>query len=228
MHEGDMPNKRRSRVFRGTAGFTLVELLIAVAIAGVVMGGIYSVFRSQQSSYAAQAQVTALEQQVRAAMYFMQRDISMAGCDPAGTAHAGILTAAADSIRLTEDLNGDGNPSEYNEDITYSLYASGGIQKLGRKTPFTATNQPVVEHVDALDFVYLDSAGHILSPPVADPSQIRSVQITMVVRADRADPRYFNTTIYRNQAGDVIFGPENDHFRRRLLTAETRCRNLAF
>jgi len=226
-----MPNigkKREGGRWRSSHGFTLVELLIAVAIAGIVMGGIYSVFLSQQSSYEAQAQVTALEQKVRAAMYFMQRDISMAGCDPTGNANAGILTAGAHSIRLTEDLNSNGDSTEYNEDVTYALYTTGGIQKLGRKSPFTASNQPVVEDLDALDFLYFDAAGNVLPTPVSDPSRIRSIQITLVVRADKADRHFSNTTIYRNQAGTSIFGPANDHFRRRLLTAEVMCRNLAF
>jgi len=220
--------------WRCNQGFTLVELLIAVAIAGVVMGGIYSVYVSQETSYAALAQVTALEQKVRAAMFFMQRDISMAGCDPTDRADAGILTAGSHSIRFTEDLNGDGDPNEYNEDITYSLYTSkDGIQKLGRRSPYKKNNhfvhnQPVVEGVDALDFVYLDAAGTVLATPVSDPSQIRSVQITLVVRADKADPHFSNATIYRNQFDVPVFGPANDHFRRRLLTAEVLCRNLAF
>ncbi len=223
-----MGKKREGGRWGSSHGFTLVELLIAVAIAGIVMGGIYSVFLSQQSSYEAQAQVTALEQKVRAAMYFMQRDISMAGCDPSGNAHAGILTAGSHSIRLTEDLNSNGDSTEYNEDVTYDLYTTGGIQKLGRKSPFTASNQPVVEDVDALDFLYFDAAGNVLPTPVSDPSRIRSVQITLVVRGEKTDPRFSNTTIYRNQAGTSIFGPANDHFRRRLLTAEVMCRNLAF
>jgi len=211
-----------------TAGFTLVETLIALTIAGVVMGGIYSVYLSQQGSYTAQEQVTALEQKVRAAMYFMNRDISMAGCDPTGNANARILTATAHSIRFTEDLNGNGDASEYNEDITYSLYMSGGIQKLGRKTPFTANNQPVAENVEALDFIYLDKNSNVLPTPVADPSRIRSVQITLVVRADRKDPHYRNANVYKNQQGQVVLGPENDNFRRRLMTAQVLCRNLAF
>ena len=223
--------KRDDGRWQSVPGFTLVELLIAMAIAGVVMTGIYSVYRSQQSSYAAQTQVTGLEQKVRAAMFYMQRDISMAGCDLTGNAHAGILTADSHSIRLTEDLNGNGDPTEYNEDITYDLYIpDDNIQKLERKTPYRdgPSGQVAVEHVDALDFVYLDAAGNVLPTPVSDPTRIRSVQITLVVRAGKADPHFSNTTIYRNQFDVPIFGPANDHFRRRLLTAQVLCRNLAF
>ncbi|MFZ0448654.1 MAG: prepilin-type N-terminal cleavage/methylation domain-containing protein [Desulfatiglandaceae bacterium] len=223
-----MGKKREGGRWRSSPGFTLVELLIAMAIAGIVMAGTYSVYRSQQSSYAAQTQVTALEQKVRAAMFYMQRDISMAGCDPSGHADAGILTADSHSIRLTEDLNGNGDPSENNEDISYSLYTSKGIQKLGRKTPFTASNQPVVEDVDSLNFVYLDKAGNVLPTPVADASKIRSIQITLVVRAEAQDPHYTNMTVYVNQQGQTVLGLQKDHFRRRLMTAEVLCRNLAF
>ncbi|MBN1907686.1 MAG: prepilin-type N-terminal cleavage/methylation domain-containing protein, partial [Deltaproteobacteria bacterium] len=64
-----------------TPGFTLVELLIAMAIAGVVMAGVYSAYSSQQRSYLAQEQVAAVQQNLRVAMYFMEREIRMAGCD---------------------------------------------------------------------------------------------------------------------------------------------------
>ncbi len=220
--------KRPLEIRKGQPGFTLVELLIAVAIAGIVMGGVYSVYVSQQGSYEAQQQVAAIEQKVRTAIYFLNRDIAMAGCDPRGNADARILTADANAIRLTEDLNDNGDAGEYNEDITYSLYTSKGVRKLGRKTPFTANNQPVAENVERLDFVYLDRNGQVLAAPVADPSLIRSVQITLVVRADKADPRYTNQHIYRNQQKQTLLGPNNDHFRRRLMTAEVWCRNLTF
>jgi len=224
-----MAMKRPLEIRKGQPGFTLVELLIAVAVAGIVMGGVYSVYVSQQGSYEAQQQVTAIEQKVRAASYFLNRDIAMAGCDPGGNADARILAADATSIRFTEDLNGNGDAGEYNEDITYSLYTSGdGIQKLGRKTPFTANNQPVAENVERLDFVYLDRNGQVLATPVADPSLIRSVQITLVVRADKVDPHYTNQHTYTNQQGQTLLGPNNDHFRRRLVTTEVWCRNLTF
>ncbi len=219
---------------KGQPGFTLVELLVAVAVAGMVMGGVYSVYVSQQGSYEAQQQVTTIEQKVRAAVYFLNRDIAMAGCDPGGNADARILAADANSIRFTEDLNGNGDAAEYNEDITYSLYTSKGILKLGRRTPYNdknnnpVKNQPVAENVERLDFVYLDRNGQVLVTPVADPSLIRSVQITLVVRADKVDPRYTNQHTYTNQQGQTLLGPNNDHFRRRLVTTEVWCRNLTF
>jgi type IV pilus assembly protein PilW len=60
-------------------GFTLVELLVAMVISLVVMGAIYGTFKSQQDSFVIQDQVTAMQQNLRSAMYTMSRDIQMAG-----------------------------------------------------------------------------------------------------------------------------------------------------
>ncbi|MFH1935172.1 MAG: prepilin-type N-terminal cleavage/methylation domain-containing protein [Pseudomonadota bacterium] len=229
-----------------TPGFTLVELLIAMAIAGIVMAGVYSAYSSQQRSYIVQEQVAAVQQNLRVAMYFMEREIRMAGCDPKGSAGAGIRTASPNSIRITMDITGgqtdgldndgdsnideadeanfgDGDTNDVNEDLTYSLYTSGGIQKLGRKKPST-NNQPVAENIDALNLVYLDKD----EKPTITLAEIRSVQITLVARTARADRGFKNTTAYTNQQGDQIFIAPGDNFRRKLLTAQVNCRNLAF
>jgi type IV pilus assembly protein PilW len=60
-------------------GFTLLELLVAMVISLVVMGAIYGTFKSQQDSFVIQDQVTAMQQNLRAALYAMNRDIQMAG-----------------------------------------------------------------------------------------------------------------------------------------------------
>jgi len=60
-------------------GFTLVELMVAMAISLLVMGAIFLTFKSQQDSYIIQDQITATQQNLRAAMYILTRDIQMAG-----------------------------------------------------------------------------------------------------------------------------------------------------
>ena len=60
-------------------GFTLVELLVAMAIATVVLTAIFFTFKSQQDSYVVQSQVAMTQQNVRGAMQLLSRDIQMAG-----------------------------------------------------------------------------------------------------------------------------------------------------
>jgi prepilin-type N-terminal cleavage/methylation domain-containing protein len=60
-------------------GFTLTELLITMAISGVIMGAIVSTFIVQRRSYAMQEQITEMVQNVRTAMDMMVREVRMAG-----------------------------------------------------------------------------------------------------------------------------------------------------
>ena len=156
-------------------GFTVIELLVSMAIAGVVMAAVYLSFNAQQKSYIVQEQVVAMQQNIRAAIYYMEREVRMAGYDPNGSGEMGILTAESDSIRFTLDINdgidndgdgsidewdeagnGNGNSNDSNEDITYSLYDFGGDgdNDLGRDSG--GGNQPLAENIDVIDFVYLD------------------------------------------------------------------------
>ncbi len=66
------------------AGFSLIELLIAMAIGLVVLGAMYSVFTIQNKTFGSQEQYVEMQQNVRAAMDMISREIRMAGYDPAG------------------------------------------------------------------------------------------------------------------------------------------------
>jgi len=60
-------------------GFTLVELLVAIALAAVIMAAVFRTFKSQQDSYVIQDQVAAMQQNLRGAMYMLNRDLQLAG-----------------------------------------------------------------------------------------------------------------------------------------------------
>jgi type IV pilus assembly protein PilW len=113
-------------------GFTLVELLIAMAISVIFMTAVYMNFRSQHDSYTVQDQAVVMEQNLRAGMYFIQKGIRMAGFDPAGNVDDPITVADSDSIifnrQYTEsyrDLNNDGTRdageaySDFNRNLSY-------------------------------------------------------------------------------------------------------------
>jgi prepilin-type N-terminal cleavage/methylation domain-containing protein len=60
-------------------GFTLLELLIGVAVFGIVMVAVYSVFSSANRVYASQEQIVAAQQEARSALEILGREIRMAG-----------------------------------------------------------------------------------------------------------------------------------------------------
>jgi hypothetical protein len=61
------------------SGFSLIELLIAIALGIIILAVIFSTFKSQQDSYLLQSQVSIAQQNLRAALYMITTDIQMAG-----------------------------------------------------------------------------------------------------------------------------------------------------
>jgi type IV pilus assembly protein PilW len=226
-----MKVKKKERL--NTQGFTMVELLVAMVVSLLALGAIYSTFLSQFKSYQVQEEVAAMQQNIRAAMYHMQREIRMAGCDPTGLAGAGITAASPTSMSFTEDVRGDSTGSDpdgalddANENITYSLSGNNLVRDTG------GGNQTVAENINALNFVYLDGASPPAplalvsgSIPVGNLAQIRSVEITIVARTERSLRASPNNMVYYNQQNEQILSA-NDNFSRKRLTAFINCRNL--
>ncbi len=217
-------------------GFTMVELLVAMVVSLLALAAIYSTFLSQHRSYQVQNETADMQQNIRTAMYFMQREIRMAGSDPFNTGNFGITAANQTSITFTEDISngGTGAPDGVlngNETITYNFADSDGDlvnDELDR------INQTVAQNIDAVDFVYLDGSSppNVIpfvggTIPAASLGQIRSVEITIVARTN--DPLLYGSTnnnVYRNQQGTTIFGPAGDNVSRRRLTTLIHCRNI--
>ncbi len=66
---------------RNMRGVSLIELLVALAICGMVVAGAYRFFIAQTRAYTVQDQVIEAQQNVRLAMEILLRDLRMAGYD---------------------------------------------------------------------------------------------------------------------------------------------------
>jgi len=209
-------------------GFTLMELVVAMAIVSIVMTAVVSVYQLQIRGKNTQDALTDMSQTTRAALEIMTHEIRTAGCDPRRTAGAGIVTANDDELRFTMDIGDgasfepDGDTDDPNEDVRYAINAKG---HLGRDTG--GGLQALARNVDALNFVYLDENGNI----TGTPDEVRTIQVAIVARAGQAAGGFMHsftdTRQYPNINGDVIFGPANDSFRRLLLTKSIACYNMA-
>jgi prepilin-type N-terminal cleavage/methylation domain-containing protein len=90
-------------------GFTLIELMIALAIAGILLVSIYNLYISQSTTYTVQEQVSDMQQNARVAMDIVSRHIRMAGFgQPGWTTINGTSGITYKGISVAD--GGTGNP----------------------------------------------------------------------------------------------------------------------
>ena len=229
-------------------GFSLIELMVVMAISSIVMAGIYMFYQSNLRSHITQQALVDMQQDMRAAMYMMTREIRVAGYDPTRSTAATFTIASIAEVQFQLDDNGDGDfddggGNDPNEQVRYVLSNDADGDGVADGTPCNLVRQEwadpvqvVALNIDALNIVYLDQDGTDLidpatgSVPADEIRDIRSVQITIVGRSGATVPVLFNSgtdnTSYTNQQDTEILGAQNDEFRRMRLTSEVKVRNM--
>lgn len=197
-------------MYAGPRGFSLVEMMIAMAVALVVLGAMYSVFTVQNKTFANQEEIVAMQQSVRAGMDMMAREIGMAGYNPARATFAGV-TYDTTQLRIMADLNGDGDTGDENEDIVYKYYDENSAYpyQIKRKTG-GGDFQPFVENVKYLPpftlFEYLKDDG---ITPATTSAEVRQIRITITGRTAKPDPSYSANGGYRTYTLTSVIAPRN-------------------
>ena len=221
-------------------GFTLVELLITMLLAGLIMAAVYSGYRTTSRVQVNQLSVVDMQQNIRAAMTIIENDLRMAGYDPSGLAGAGFCTATQGAIQFTKDENDNnsvpacGAGGQPNENITLGFAAGDdgdgdgvvddGFASFGRNTG--GGFQAIAEGVSAVEFNYiLDNDISTLTPTAAQLNQIVKVQVSLLARADRPDSEFINNQTFTTGSGKR-WGPFPDNFRRRMIISTIKCRNM--
>ena len=232
-------------------GFTLMELMIAIALSAIVLSGIFAFFRNQVVTNNTERAMVTMQQNARAAVSIMEKEIRMARYDPTGNANSQILTANGARIQFESDNIVEDGVIVPGETITYALSQDADNNGIADVTPcdlvriIDTGNPPpndtqtdiVAFNIDALNFDYFDSNGNLLTNkgalpwtvPGASIPNIASVQVSIVARSGATLPVFFkrqtDVTVYRNRSGDIILPVQNDDFRRMHITTEIDCRN---
>jgi type IV pilus assembly protein PilW len=141
-------------------GVTLIELLIALVICGMVAAGIYQVFIAQSKAYTVQDQVTEVQQSVRSAMEILLRDLRMAGFDNDNllstvTITTPIANLSDNSITVNYEYY-DKTLAQY-EKHTVAYWRDGGSSSLIRQLTINDVARPqetLLENVENLNFTY--------------------------------------------------------------------------
>jgi len=167
---------------RAARGFTLIELMIAMTMLAIIMGGVVSVTVSMQRGYIRQREVARSEDALRVAELTITRILQTAGSNPlnmaAGTANSPRvepLTAPFDTLQVLADFNPvDGDTGDLLENMM--VYALNDTLFVRWQQGGAAA--PVAFPVRSLLFQY-DSAGTILNDPVIIRRAATRVRITL-------------------------------------------------
>lgn len=127
--------KQNFQTTRHNAGFTLVELMIALVVSGLVMSAVVSIYVAQSRSYSELDDVANIQQDLRGALVILPAEIRLAGSDPLETNVPKIEAATRTSLHFTMDVRGsavnpnepDGDVNDANEDIAYAMTARNTI-----------------------------------------------------------------------------------------------------
>jgi type IV pilus assembly protein PilW len=188
-----MKNNKEKRA----SGFTLVEILVAIAMLSIFMAASMAVLVPLSRSYTATDVASSAQQVVRMAVEVIASDIRLAGLDPlkqlqgvdgSGIPICGFQEASATSVRFTCDrvpegeteANGTIDDSNF-ENINY--FYDAGAQALMLRLYAGApvqTSQQLVNNITNLRFRYYDEDGN----ETGDLTEIRAVQISMTVEED--------------------------------------------
>ncbi|MDD4464222.1 MAG: prepilin-type N-terminal cleavage/methylation domain-containing protein [Desulfobacterales bacterium] len=186
----------------GQAGFTMLELIVAFAVATLFLMATLFIVDACLHSYRAQERIAGAQQDVRAGLDFMVRDIRMAGFDPLGNSDAGILTDEAGTIEFTMDISMDDDDDDDDnidpgsrEHITYAYDAANNRILRSYPKPGGGTqSDTLIENVSALSFDYIYYRNNEVVAN-GDPDEIKAVIITMTCRDRDSQGGVFERTL---------------------------------
>ena len=180
-------------------GITLIELLVAFAICGLVVAGIYRVFLAQTKAYTVQDQVVEVQQNIRSGMEILLRDLRMAGYDSDSStskitiANPILVDLAKGDHEVTVNYEYD---DTHRYEITYSLTGGSLTRQLTIHPDVggaTTTTDAILENVDALNFEYgVDNNGDGVLEwvPAAGigTAKVVAVRVTLTAKPDQTNP----------------------------------------
>ena len=164
-----------------SAGFTLIEVMMCIAIISIVFGTIYRSFDVFSRSYTTENVKAGVQQKTRIGIDLMARDIRLAGLDPLGSANAGFISSGTNtaSIQFSADHNYDGDLDDPFENITYAL--NGNVLEQTSDLGSGSVADTLLDNVTDLTFTYLDATDTLMAAPI-EVDEIRTVLVSLTLQ----------------------------------------------
>jgi prepilin-type N-terminal cleavage/methylation domain-containing protein len=172
-------------------GFTLVELLTVIAMAGLLLAGFTAFYLSEQRSFRHHQVEVETSQALRTALEQISRDLRSARKDitydfnqtppPSLSGRPTFITADASNVEFTLDANDDGTITS-NDPTEHKGYrrnsANSTIEQYDASTDSWVT---LADYVSAFALTYRDCNQNTLAAPVATPNSIKSIDLSITV-----------------------------------------------
>jgi len=202
----------------GRNGFTLVELLVAMALASFLLAGGLSVFTYSNQTYTTEGEIVGAQQTVRSALQIMTYEVRMAGYVPLAVraalgAYQQLEEATPTAMTFLADPNSDGTPEKVRYTLTGTTLTRESKEWNGASFAAQTGVVTLAETITALSFVYTYADGTQGVPASSvDRGKVRAVTVTLIGRTEHPDPKY------------TAF--DGTHYRYRTLTSKVRMRNM--
>jgi type IV pilus assembly protein PilW len=183
-------------------GFSLLELLIVLAVFSFIVGGIFSNLTQSQTRYQFEQEVAEVQQTARNAVDLMEREIKLAGFpipsyyDSAlnwtsansERVAAGFITLGATNLVFEADLAEDGIVDRVEYRLLNGVLERSARNKTAGGGAPAAVYQTLATNVTGLTFSYLNSSGSTTTIQ----SEVRSVGILFNINTTSVDPQNRN------------------------------------
>ena len=173
-------------------GYSLPELTVAMAVAGIIMAGLLGMLMSGQQSYLVGTDQAEAQQNLRIAIGRMIQEIRLAGDDPTKVGFDAITNQTATGLTIQNDWNANGAIQNagtvgvtLNDGVTVVqrgeqvIYSLNGTTLMRQETGVDNAAQAVADGIQTLTFTYFKADGVTPATVAAD---IRQVVVDIVAR----------------------------------------------
>ena len=178
-------------------GFSLLEMMIVLAVFSFITGGLFNVLQRSQARYQFEEDVTEAQQTARTTIDMMEREIRLAGFPKvtyydaalgyttnSNTISAGFVTVSSTDLVFEGDINEDGIVDVVEYRLNGTVLERSAVAKPGGVTAATPAFKTLAENVRSLSFTYFDTGGN----STGTAANVKRVNVALNLSTNYVDP----------------------------------------
>ncbi len=195
----------RGATYTNKAGFTLIEMMVAITISMIVIAAVTGTFTAQTRQNKAEEEISQMHQNVRGALDMISRDLMQAGYKAPGGSVTGV-TYSTTQLLIQADIDANGTIDTGNASLEYIIYVWDSTNmRITRQLGTGGTAEIVADNVTACTFTYKDAS----DATTTTSSSIRKVTVAITGRTAKVDPSYSSNGGYRTYQVSADIAPPN-------------------